>query len=114
LAVVDGSADGDSVLRLRHAGSGGRLYAPLWIEGDRRRAAGPVTWRQLTVADTRRILGRHEAVGYRVQAGVEQWLVYRALDKPRNRTLLGCNVSCELLVGRIKPRGRVGRSIEIE
>ncbi|MFM7520647.1 MAG: hypothetical protein ACKO9B_09295 [Planctomycetota bacterium] len=114
LAVVVGSADSGSVLRLRHAGSGGRLYAPLWIEGDRRRAAGPVTWRQLTVADTRRILGRHEAVGYRVQAGVEQWLVYRALDEPRNRTLLGCNVSCELVVGRIKPRGRVGRSIEIE
>ncbi|NBV44487.1 MAG: hypothetical protein EBR86_02320 [Planctomycetia bacterium] len=107
-------AAGVAGLELRQSGPGDRLYAPLWIDCDPGRSRGPVTWRQLTVADTRRILGRHEAVGFRVQAGLEQWLVYRALDEPRNRTLLGCNVACELILGRIKPRGRVGRSIEIE
>jgi hypothetical protein len=107
-------SDGATGLELRQSGTGHRLYAPLWIDCDPGRSRGPVTWRQLTVADTRRILGRHEAVGFRVQAGLEQWLVYRALDEPRNRTLLGCNVACEFVLGRIKPRGRVGRSIEIE
>ena len=72
-----------------------RLYAPLWLDCDAKRIAKPRTWRQLTVADTRTILPAHQAVGFRVQAGLEQWLVYRALDVPRNRTLLGCNVSCE-------------------
>jgi hypothetical protein len=101
-------------LHLRQVGAGQRIYAPLWIDCDPRRSRGPLTWRQLTVADTRRILDRHEAAGFRVQAGLDQWLVYRALDEPRNRTLLGCNVACEFVLGRIKPRGRVGRSIEIE
>jgi hypothetical protein len=68
----------------------------------------------LTVADTRRILPAHQAVGFRVQAGLEQWLVYRALDVPRNRTLLGCNVSCEFLVGRVKKSGEVARTLEIQ
>ena len=59
-------------------------------------------------------LGRHEAVGFRVQVGQEQWLLYRALDTPRNRTVLGCNVACEFLLGRIKASGEVARTLEIE
>jgi hypothetical protein len=93
---------------------GGRLYAPLWLDFDAGRIGGPLTWRQLTVADTRLILPPHQAVGYRVQAGLEQWLVYRSLDTPRNRTLLGCNVSCEFLVGRVKKSGEVTRTLEIQ
>ena len=91
-----------------------RLYAPLWIDCDATRIGKPRTWRQLTVADTRTILPPHQAVGFRVQAGLEQWLVYRALDVPRNRTLLGCNVSCEFLLGRVKRSGEVARTLEIQ
>ncbi len=91
-----------------------RLYAPLWIDCDAKRIGRPRTWRQLTVADTRIILPPHQAAGFRVQAGLEQWLVYRALDAPRNRTLLGCNVSCEFLLGRVKRSGEVARTLEIQ
>jgi len=49
-----------------------------------------------------------------VQAGLAQWLVYRALDAARNRTLLGCNVSAEFLVGRIKRSGEVSRRLQIQ
>jgi hypothetical protein len=91
-----------------------RLYAPLWIDCDATRIGKPRTWRQLTVADTRTILPPHQAAGFRVQAGLEQWLVYRALDVPRNRTLLGCNVSCEFLLGRVKRSGEVARTLEIQ
>ena len=90
-----------------------RLHAPLWLDLESSRVGGPLTWRQLTVADTRRNLPSHQAAGYRVQAGDEQWLVYRALDVARNRTLLGCNVSAEFLVGRIKRSGEVARTLEI-
>ena len=92
----------------------GRLYAPLWLDCDASRVGGPLTWRQLTVADTRQNLPVHQAAGFRVQAGLEQWLLYRALDMPRNRTLLGCNVSCEFLLGRIKRSGEVARTLEIQ
>jgi len=91
-----------------------RLYAPLWIDCDAKRIAQSRTWRQLTVADMRTILPPHQAVGFRVQAGLEQWLLYRALDVPRNRTLLGCNVSCEFLLGRVKRSGEVARTLEIQ
>jgi len=91
-----------------------RLYAPVWIDCRAGRLGGPLTWRHLTVADTRLILPPHQAVGYRVQAGDEQWLLYKTLDTPRNRTLLGCNVSCDFLVGRLKRSGEVARILEIQ
>jgi hypothetical protein len=104
-------ADGRLVLAQRgHR----RLSAPLWLDLDPARVGGPLTWRQLTVADTRQNLPPHQAVGFRVQAGLEQWLVYRALDVARNRTLLGCNVSCEFFVGRLKRSGEVARTLEIQ
>ncbi len=106
-------ADGRRLVLSQRAARG-RLYAPLWCDLDPQRFAGQVTWRQLTVADTRRILEPHEAAGFRVQAGLEQWLLYRTLDEPRNRTLLGCNLSCEYFFGRIEPKGMVERTLEVE
>jgi hypothetical protein len=91
-----------------------RLYAPIWLDCDARRIDRPLTWRQLTVADTRIILPRHQAAGFRVQVGLDQWLVYRALDAARNRTVLGCNVSCEFLVGRVRKSGEIARTLEIQ
>lgn len=107
----ESSADG---LALRHESAGNRLYSPLWLDCDPSRFGQPLTWRQLTVADTRQNLPRHQAAGFRVQAGLEQWLLYRALDEPRNRTVLGCNLSCEFLLGRIRQDGSVGRTLEIQ
>jgi len=105
---------GPAGLHVVHETAGSRLFCPLWLDLDPARIGLPLTWRQLTVADTRLILPPHQAAGFRVQAGLEQWLVYRALDAPRNRTLLGCNVSCEYLVGRVKRSGAVRRLLEIE
>jgi len=101
-------------IMLRQESLGGRLYAPLWLDCDPARSGRPLTWRQLSVADTRRNLPRHQAAGFRVQVGHEQWLLYRALDRPRNRTVLGCNLSCEFLLGGIRPDGTVKRTLEIE
>lgn len=92
----------------------GRMFAPVWLDCDPRRLGEQVTWRQLTVADTRINLPPSMAAGHRVQVGLDQWLLYRALDAPRNRTLLGCNVACEFLVGRVTPDGTVQRAVEIE
>lgn len=108
IEVADGS------IRLGHESQGGRLYAPLWLDCDPARSGRPLTWRQLTVADTRHNLPRHQAAGFRVQVGLEQWLLYRALDQPRNRSVLGCNLSCEFLLGSVRPDGTVARTLEIE
>ena len=108
---LEHSPDG---LTLVQESAGRRLYAPLWLDCDADRIGKPLTWRQLTVADTRVNLPAWQAAGFRVQAGQEQWLLYRSLDAPRNRTLLGCNVSCEFMVGRIRPCGSVKRVQEIQ
>jgi hypothetical protein len=108
---LEQTADG---LTLAQESFGRRLYAPLWLDCDADRIGRPLTWRQLTVADTRMNLPAWQAAGFRVQVGREQWLLYRSLDAPRNRTLLGCNVSCDFLVGRLKPRGSVKRVLEIQ
>ena len=105
------SSDGLSIV---HETLGRRLYAPLWLDFDSARVGRPLTWRQLTVADTRILLPPHQAAGFRVQSGLEQWLLYRTLDAARNRTLLGCNVSCEFLLGRVWPDGTVRRTLEIQ
>ena len=105
------AADG---LVLEHEAAATRCCAPLWLDLDPTRQGRPLTWRQLTVADTRRNLPPQQAIGFRIQEGLEQWLVYRTLDEPRNRTVLGCNVSCDFLVGRIGRNGAVERTIEIQ
>ena len=114
-ATAAGALDEDGdVLRLWGNGEGGRYSFPVWFDLDPDRADLPLTWRPLSVADQRQNLKRHEAVGFRVQVGPEQWLLYRALDTPRNRTLLGCNVACEFLIGRLRRSGEVSRTLEIE
>jgi hypothetical protein len=100
-------------LALDHQTEGSRCYSPLWLDLDPSRHGRQLTWRRLTVADTRQNLPPQQATGFRVQMGLEQWLVYRTLDEPRNRTVLGCNISCGFLVGRIGKTGVVERAIEI-
>jgi len=100
-------------LSLDHQTPGNRCYSPLWLDLEPARQGRPLTWRQLTVADTRQNLPPQQATGFRIQEGLEQWLVYRTLDEPRNRTVLGCNISCGFLMGRIERTGVVDRSIEI-
>jgi len=101
-------------LELRQTGEGCSLFAPLWIDLDRRRLFKPLTWRQLTVAESLAIQPTDVAAGYRVAIGRRQWLIYRSLTPPRNRTLLGHNLSSEMLVARFDRKGEVETLIEIE
>lgn len=102
----------DGTLSLSQQGMG-RLFAPLWLDVESRRLGEQLTWRQITVADARINVPPSMASGHRVQVGLDQWLLYRALDASRNRTLLGFNTSGEYVLGRITPDGTVQRTIEI-
>jgi hypothetical protein len=81
----------------------GRLYAPVWFDFQQRRFRRKRTWRQLTVADQLRIVGRDEAVGYRVQIGSEQWVVYRSLSGQSCRTVLGKHLNAGFFSSRFDP-----------
>jgi hypothetical protein len=105
---------GGDGLELSHSCTGGRLFAPLWIDLAPRRADKPFTWRQLTIAEQRQNLPRDEAAGYRVQFGRRQWLIYRSLTEPTNRTLLGHNLSTDFLLARFGRDGETEKIVEIE
>jgi hypothetical protein len=92
-----------NVLNLRQSNAGTSLVAPLFFDLSRLRFSGQRTWRQLTVAEDRKIQPPDRAVGYRVQTGDKQWIIYRSLTARGNRSLLSHNLSSEFLVARFDP-----------
>lgn len=104
----------DNALELHQVSQGRGLSAPLFFDMSMQRVSAPRTWRQLTVAETRRIIGRDEAVGFRIRVGADQWLMYRSLDEPRNRTLIGHNLNSEFLFARLTHDGEPQPLVEIE
>lgn len=91
-----------------------RLYAPLFFDLSPRRLKDRRTWRELTVAERLEIVARDQAVGYRVQLGRSQWLIYRSLTPRRNRSFFGQNTSDEFVVTRFDLDGSVDELIEIQ
>ena len=89
-----------------------RVFAPLWFDLEPQRFKSQVTWRQLTVADTRVILRPEQAAGFRIQAGLTHWILYRSLDEPRNRTVLGLNLSSYFRLGKLGTDGLVSQMAE--
>ena len=90
------------------------MFAPLFVDLSRKRLDKPLTWRQLTVGQLREIVPADVAVGYRVQVGKTQWLMYRSLAPAAIRTVLGQNLMHEFLVGRFHADGHVETLLEIE
>jgi hypothetical protein len=107
-------ARGEAGLELLQQSVGRRMYAPLLVDLDPRRARQPLTWRQLTVAEDRKAVSGDVAAGYRVQIGRRQWLIYRSLSERANRTLLGSNLSTEFLFARFNSDGEAQPLLEIE
>jgi hypothetical protein len=107
------TAGGDR-LELAQAALGRSLYSPLWIDLDPRRRKQPITWRRLTVGENLAVVQRDVAAGYRVQAGRQQWLIYRSLTPFGNRSVLGHNTAYSFVCGRIKKDGGFDPIVEIE
>lgn len=93
---------------------GRAFFAPLFFDLDPKRISKALTWRRLTVAQDREIQPPEVAVGYRVQSGGDQWLIYRSLTPKTSRTLLGQNVVNEFLIARFEEDGDTTTLIEIE
>lgn len=104
----------DNAVHLRHAAVGRRMFAPLWIDLAPRRLKRPITWRRLSVGENLGIVPADIAAGYRVQAGDEQWLLYRSLTPFGNRSILGHNTAYSFICGKLKKDGNFDPIIEIE
>jgi hypothetical protein len=117
-AATDAIFDTTAEIVLTQAVQGRRMFAPLWIDLSGKRVRKHdrdlLTWRQLTVGEHRQILPRDVAVGYRVQCGKRQWIAYRSLTAPANRTLIGVNLSTDFFVGRFGSDGETESIVEVE
>ncbi|MBN2021906.1 MAG: hypothetical protein JW809_03865 [Pirellulales bacterium] len=101
-------------LALRQVTDGRSLCAALFLDLDPKRFERKLTWRKLTVAESLVVQPDDAAVGYRVRIGKEQWLYYRSLALPANRTVLGHNLATETLVARFHAKtGQVESVIEV-
>jgi hypothetical protein len=105
---------GGTGFELRQFQYGSALYAPLFIDLQPSRTSQESTWRQLTVAEHLEIQPRNVAVGYRVQIGKTQWLIYRSLAAKANRTVLGQNFVNEFFCGRFTNKGTTKELLQIE
>lgn len=104
----------DSRLTLHQASLGKCAYAPLWIDLDPRRALRPLTWRRLTVGENLTSMPRDAAAAYRIQAGHQQWLIYRSLAPQGNRSVLGYNTFAKFACARILPGAKTEDMLTIE
>lgn len=116
-AMSTGSLKGTPRQLVIHNSSGGgrAIYAPVAISLCNRTNKQAYTWRQLTVAEDLRIVRRDEAVGYRIQIGKQQFMIYRNLDQVRRRTLLGVHTLCDFYMANFdKDSGQPETLVEIE
>jgi hypothetical protein len=104
----------DRGLELRQQGQGRAMYAPLAFDLRPRRMTRPFTWRQLTIAEDLDVQPNDVAVAYRLRLGKDQWLIYRALASKGNRTVLGHNLTSEMLLAQFDRSGEVDPLVEIE
>ena len=91
-----------------------RAYIPLCLDLYPARMKYPYTWRQLSVGRDLQRVAPDEAVGYRVQLRLDQWLIYRSLAPVASRTVLGQNYFYEFVCGRFDRDGDVDPLIEVE
>jgi hypothetical protein len=106
--------EGEAGLEFSQQAVGSALYAAQFIDLSSGRRSTQHTWRNLTVGHEREIQPPHIAVGFRVQIGKKQWLIYRSLAETAPRSVLGHNLASEFLLGSFDRDGLVDPLIEIE
>ena len=95
----------DGQLQLAGVGKGG-VTLPLALDWHPKRDYSAADWARLTVTETRRIVGAHEASGFRIRIGDHQVLLYRSLMAGKNsRAVLGLHSWDESVYSRVSAKG---------
>jgi hypothetical protein len=106
--------ESEGTLILRQETTGRTLFAPLFFDLDVDRLGKRYTWRQLTVGENLQRVPDDKAVGYRIQLGQQQFLLYRSLTPQANRTVLGHNLIDDFCFARFVPETGVEPLIAVE
>jgi hypothetical protein len=103
-----------STLKLHQRSSGLSMFAPLFFDLDAQRICKPYTWRHLTIGEDLQKVSEDKAVGYRVQMGKEQFLLYHSMTPLANRTVLGHNLIDDLCFARFDPKTGVDVLVAVQ
>lgn len=102
-------------IELRQSTSGARLACPLLLDWSPARRKAPAQWRQLTVAESGRVLRPEAALGARWRIGAAQWLYYHALTAGQTaRTVLGLHTFHETVVAELDSSGEIEPIVQVE
>lgn len=113
--LVSGTlTEAEGTLALRQESTGRSLFAPLFFDLDADRLGKRYTWRQLSVGEDLQRVREDRAVGYRIQLGQEQFLLYRSLTSQASRTVLGHNLVDDFCFARFDPKTGVDPLIAVE
>ena len=113
--LVNGTlSEMEGKLILQQDSAGKSLFVPIFFDLDTDRLSQRYTWRQLSVGENLRRVREDEAVGYRIQLGQEQFLLYRSLTEQANRTVLGHNLMDDFCFARFDPETGVDPLIAVE
>jgi len=104
----------EGTLVLRQESTGASLFVPLLFDLNADRLSKRYTWRQLAVGENLQRVQEDQAVGYRIQLGQDQFLLYRSLTARANRTVLGHNLMDDFCFARFDPETGVDPLIAIE
>jgi len=115
-AVTDASEirTEQSNLVLRKRTGGRAFFLPLFFDLNAKRLKNPYTWRRLTVGENLKKVPDDHAVGFRVQLGKEQYLLYRSLTPLANRTVLGHNLIDDFCYGRFDAKTGVDPFVAVQ
>jgi len=106
---------GASSITLQQSSTGPRFACPLLLDWSPTRRKAPAQWRQLTVAESGRILTPAESLGVRWRIGDDQWLYYHLLDTCQTaRTVLGHHTFHETVIAEVDSTGEVNQLVEVE
>ena len=115
-AVTDASEirTEQSNLILRKRTDGRAFFLPLFFDLNAKRLKNPYTWRRLTVGENLKKVPDDHAVGFRIQLGKEQYLLYRSLTPLTNRTVLGHNLVDDFCYGRFNTKVGVDPLVAVQ
>ena len=90
------------------------LFMPLFFDLSAKRLKKPYTWRRLTVGENLTKVPDDQAVGFRIQLGKEQFLLYRSMTPLANRTVLGHNLVDDFCYGRFDAKTGVDPLVAVQ
>ncbi|MDO4559264.1 MAG: hypothetical protein Q4C47_09890, partial [Planctomycetia bacterium] len=103
-----------SGLELTRRVRGQAFWVPIWIQPGPEHMTETFLGQRLTVGEDLKRVTEENAIGFRIQLGTRQWLLYRALRDRGNRSLLGHHLKSEFLLAEFSAKRGVEPLVEIE